>query len=169
MANGLQDVAWDSASSARILFGTIIVPVLKFDVPKEEIKTEKVPRVGEVRPTKRTAGRMEIGDIAVEIELSDYEALILPRMPKHGATLIEFVITCNVKHASVAGSYGMLLDGCRIVSREGPSFAPDEKALVKKLGISVMATWERGRDGVWKCLDLNPKLPSSQAQAAMTF
>jgi hypothetical protein len=49
------------------------------------------------------------------------------------------------------------------------SFEPDEKAIIKKLGVSVMALWEKGDDGVWKCLNPSPTLPSSQAKAAMIF
>lgn len=166
---GIQSVAWDSASSFKMLFGTTTIPGTRCAIPDFEIKTEKVPRLGETLPTKRTVGRAELGDLEVEIELSDYQQIILPRMPMHSGTLVEFVCTCTVKHPSVTGSYGLLLDVCRIVKHPSMAFEPDEKAIRKKIGISVMALWEKGADGIWKCMNPVPTLPSSQAKAAMTF
>jgi len=169
MATGLQSVAWDSASSFKMLFDTTTIPATNVATPDMEIKVEKVARLGEVLPTKRTIGRAELSDLEVEIELSDYTQIILPRQPRHSGTLLEFVCTCTIRHPSVLGSYGLLLDGCRIVKHPSMSFEPDEKAIRKKIGISVMAMWEKGLDGIWKALSPMPTLPSSQAIAAMSF
>lgn len=167
-ANGLNDVTWDSAQSAFFRFGSTKIALTKFEPPKDDIKVEKVPRIGEMRASKRTPGRSEVGDISIELLATDYEAFLLPRMPKHGGTLVEFVITASVYHPSVLGSYGILCDNCRIIGSEGPSFDGSEKALIKKLTISVLDVWEKGRDGIWKTLSLKP-LPSSQAVPLLKF
>lgn len=169
MATGLQSVAWDSATSLKLLFDTTTIPATRASIPDYEIKTEKVARLGEALPTKRTIGRGEIGDLEIEIEALDYTQIILPRMPRHSGTLIEFVVTATISHPSVTGSYGLLLDGCRIVKHPSMAFEPDEKAIRKKIGVSVMHLWEKGSDGIWKTLSPVPTLPSSQAKAAMTF
>lgn len=165
---GLNDCTWDSASSAFFRWGSTKIPLTKFTPAKDEIKTERVRRVGEMRARKRTPGVSELGDIAVELLATDYVQFIIPRMPIHGGTLVEFIITASVYHPSVAGSYGILCDGCRIVGQEGPEFEASEKGLIKKLSISVIDVWEKGSDNKWKTLALKP-LPSSQAVAAMQF
>jgi len=169
MANGLSSVAYDSGSSARFLMGTLIVPVRKLTPPKVETKTDKVRSTGSTLAKKRTIGVVEIGDAVAEIELGYYKDLILPRYGEHGATLIEFVCTLSVKHPSLTGSYAQLYDHCRIVGLEGPEISDDEKALVKKVTISLMNVFEKGDDGKWKCLNFDDAKPSSQAKAAMTF
>ena len=172
MANtnqALQDLTWDSASCVRIVLGSTRVTFTKFSPPKVDTKTEKVARVGEARATKRTPGRVEIADMTAEVLLTDYTSQILPAMNRHGGTLVQFSIIASVKHPSISGSYNTLLDDCRIVSREGPEFDGSEKALIKKLGISVMQVWEKGSDGIWKCSSYEQALPSSQAKALMAF
>ncbi len=168
LPDAIESLAWDSVS-AKLLIGGVTVPALKLGVPKEEIKVELIRRIGEQRPKKRTTGTMELGVLTLEVELGDYTTLVIPRMPIHGGTFVEFVVTLTVTHPNVVGSYGMLFDGGRILTREGPEISPDEKALIKKLGISVMSSHEKGADGKWRCLDLDPKLPSSLARAAMAF
>jgi hypothetical protein len=169
MANGLRDLTWDSASCVRIVIGSTRVVLTKFGLPKVETKTEKPPRIGEARATKRTPGRTEIADVAGEILLTDWTSQILPVMNRHGGNLLQFPIIASVSHPSIAGSYDAMLDDCRIVSQEGPEFDGSEKALMKKLGFSVMQAWERGADGVWKCSSFEAALPSSQARALMQF
>lgn len=165
--NGQQSVTWDGGS-ARAVFGTTRAPFVKFEVPKTEVKTSKPRRLGEMRATVRTPGAIEISDIAAEMLTSDYVKFILPRMPKHGGTLIVFPVTLNRRHPAVEGSYGILMDDCRIVSVE-EGVEPGEKEAIKKIGLSVMNVWERGGDGVWKCLSLEDALPSAQAKALMDF
>ena len=165
--NGLKDLTWDG-SSAFIRFGALKVACLKFDRPKVETKTEKIRRIGEQLPTARTPGATEIADATAEILTTDFATHILPRMPRHGGSLVEFQVTLNRRHRAVIGSYSILLDQCRIISDE-ESIEASEKGAVYKLGISVMNVWEKGADGVWKCKALLPTLPSSAAKALMTF
>jgi hypothetical protein len=169
MTVGLQSVAWSGATGFRLLFDTTTVPATSVTLPDYEVKVEKVRRLGEMLPTKRTVGAAEISVLKVIVEAADYTAIILPRMPQHGGTLIEFVCTCTINHPSVTGSLGLLLDGCRIVKHPGITIEPDEKAIKKELEIDVMAMWEKGLDGKWKALSSVPTMPSSQAKAAMTF
>ncbi len=165
---GLQDATWDSASCAKIRFGAIVVPFMKFTPPKAEVKTEKPARVGEMLAQKRTPGRGEIGDGSGEILLSDYVKFILPRFPRHGGTFVNFVITITVSHPSVNDSYAALYDGCRMTVLEGPELDGSEKALIKKCSISVMNKFEKGADGIWKALN-QLALPSSQAIPLLQF
>ncbi len=165
----LYDLAWDSAECVRIVLGTTRVVFNKFSPPKVEVKTEKVVRVGESRATKRTPGRTEIADMSAEILLTDYSAHIMPRMPRMGGTLVTFPIIAAVKHPSIAGSFNTLLDECRIVSEEGPEMDGSEKALVMKLGISVMQVWHKNADKIWRCLSYETAMPSEAAKALMQF
>jgi len=165
--NGQQSVDNDGGS-AIARFGTTKAPFLKLDEPDVDVKTEKIRRIGEMRATVRTPGAEEIGDLAAEMLLTDYVSIILPRMSKHGGTLIEFPVTLNHRHPAVSGSFSILFDQCRIV-KLGGTIENGEKALIKKLGISVMQVWEKGGDGIWKCLSLEPTLPSVQASALMDF
>jgi hypothetical protein len=128
-----------------------------------------VRRAGGMLADKRTPGVVDIADTSIELLATDYEALVLPRLPRHGGTLVEFVITANVYHPSVLGSFAILCDRARIAKVEGPDFDATEKGLVMKLGVSVMNTWHKGRDGEWKCMALVPTLPSSQAVPLLKF
>ena len=170
MANeqGLQDATWDSAVCAKIRFGSIVVPFIKFTLPKADVKTEKVARVGEMLSQRRTPGRGEIGDASGEILLSDYVSLILPRFPKHGATFVDFVVTVTVSHPIVNGSYAQNLDGCRMIALEGPELDGSEKGLVKKVTISVMNIFEKGSDNQWKALN-QTLAPSAQMVPLLKF
>lgn len=168
MASGLNDVTWDS-TSANIRFGSLKVSVQKLEPSKVEIKTEKLRPVGSALQTRRTPGVAEVADTSAEVLTSDYEALILPRMPVHGGTLVIFQITANHRHVAVAGSYSILLADCRLVSVEGPPLGDGEKGLITKLGISVMRRYDKGRDGIWKTLAYDSRKPSSEAQALMKF
>lgn len=168
-AQGLENVTWDGATSVLIRFGIVKVPVLKITPPKVDIKVDKIGPVGEMLATKRTPGVAEIGDLALELLTSDYEEFVLPRMPKHAGTEIQFVITCTISHPSVKGSLGRLCDGCRIIGLEGPDLERTEKGLITKLPISVMNLWEKGRDGVWKTLVRKSKMTSADAKALMKF
>ena len=166
--NGLSDCTWDSASCAFFRFGSTKIPLLKFTPPKDDVKIDKPRRVGEMRAQKRTPGVSEIGTASIEMLLSDYTSLLLPRMPKHGGTLVEFVVTATVTHPSVKGSYGILCDNGRIIGSEGPEFDGSEKGLIKKLTIDFLDIWEKNEDGIWKTLSLKP-LPSSQAIPLLAF
>ena len=166
--NGLADCTWDSASCAFFRWGSTKITLLKFGVPKDDIKVEKIRPIGAMRATRRTPGTSEVGDASIEMLASDYASLVLPRMPVHAGTDVEFVVTATVTHPSVLGGYGVLCDGCRIIGSEGPDFDGTEKGLVKKLTLSVMNVWERGESGVWKTY-ARLALPSSQAVPLLNF
>jgi hypothetical protein len=167
--NALHDTTWDTAASLALRFGALKVPLVKLSPPKEDVKVEKIREVGNMLATKRTPGIVEVGDGTAELLASVYEALILPRMPKHGGTLTQFVITSTYSHPSVEGALGFLYDRCRIIGEEDPAIESSEKGAIVKLTVSVMERWKKGRDGVWKCLALKPGLPSSTAQALLSF
>ncbi|MGE5200998.1 MAG: hypothetical protein ACM3O6_02925 [Acidobacteriota bacterium] len=165
----LADLAWDSASSVTIFFGTTQIVCTEAQLPDVEIKSEKLHEIGLMLPERRTVGRAEISDFTLKMELSRYSTVILPRMPEHGGTLIEFVVNATIKHPSITGSFGVFLDHCRIIKASGIKLSADEKALVRELTISTMGVFEKGADGKPKSLYVNSKKPSSQLQAAMSF
>jgi hypothetical protein len=84
-AIGLRDMTWDGGS-AFLRFGSTKISVKKFTPPKLEVKVARVKRVGEMLATKRTPGSGEVSDSGVELLLTDYEELILPRLGKHAGT-----------------------------------------------------------------------------------
>ncbi len=165
--NGLDDVTWDS-TSARLRFGITSAPCTKFDRPKVERKREKVLRVGEELASKRTPGIVDIGDVSAEMLATDWVSVVLPRMPAQGWAGIEFTVTLVRKHPSVTGLYSILMDRCSIVSSE-ESVGADEKGAIVKFSLSVMNVFERGADGIWKCMARLPKSTSAQGAALMTF
>jgi hypothetical protein len=167
--NGLADCTWDSGVCAFWRFGSTKVALTKVTPSKAEVKVEKIRPIGAAIATKRTPGIVEIGDANIELLATDYEEIILPRMPIHDGTMTGFVITGTVTHPSVKGSFGIVLDGCRTIVEELPEFDGTEKGLLLKLTISVMNVFRKGRDGKLKALGRMPGLPSSQAVAALSF
>lgn len=169
LPNGLDDVTWDG-SSAIARAGSTKVAFLSFERPKVETKTEKVLRLGEQMASKRTPGKVEVGDASAEMLLTDWYSTWLPRMPRHGGTLLEFPVTMNRRHPAVAGnaSYSFVCQQCRIVGQE-EKIENGEKPATMKLMLSVMAVWEKGGDGIWKCMARIPSLPDSATQALMQF
>lgn len=165
----LHDTTWDTAASLAIRFGTLKAALTKLSPPKEDVKVEKIRMVGDQLATKRTPGIVDVGDGTIEMLATVYEAQILPRLPKHGGTLTQFVITCTYSHPSVEGSLAYLYDRCRIIGTEDPPVEASEKGAIVKLTVSVMEKSVKGRDGVWKSLALKPGLPSSTAKALLSF
>ncbi len=167
--NGLRDATWDSAVSASLRFGSTKVPFTKFEPSEIEIKLEKVRRAGAMLADKRTPGVAELSDGTVELLWTDYEGIVLPRMPENGGTLTEFVILVQLSHPSVLGSAAILLDRVRLVKLGGPTLEASEKALIAKMSYSAMARHDKGSDGKWKALDYRAGRPSSTAVALMKF
>ena len=167
----LDDLTWDSCSSAHVVFGASRVPFQKLEPGKITIKTEKSRRVGEPIATRRTPGAAEVADPTAEMLATDFEAHILPRMPKHGGTLIEFPVLIVLKHPSIAGTLSILLDRCRFLEWDGPSLDGNspEKGLIYKLTMSAMGRMDRGRDGQWKALYYDIRRASKDARALMAF
>lgn len=167
--NGLNDATWDSASSATVRFGSTKIALVKFTPSKIEIKTEKVPRVGESLASKRTPGRAEVSDASGEMLTSDWFTYGLSRMPEQGGTLIELVVLVTFSHPSVTGTGAILHDRCRFTAIEGPDLDGSEKGLITKFTLSCMALYEKGADGKWKSLNRVEGRPSSTAAAILKF
>lgn len=167
--NALHDLTWDSANGVSIVLGTLRVPFQKFSAAKMAVKIDKPATVGEGLPRRRTPGKGELADFPGELLATDYETHILPRMPSHGGTLVEFPILVTIKHPSVAGSLGIIHDDCRIVEVDGPELDGSEKALVYKFMFSAMNRYDKGRDGKWKGLAYDSRRPSAAAVALMKF
>lgn len=167
--NGLNDATWDSASSATVRFGGSKIALVKFTPSKIEVKTEKVPRVGESLAQKRTPGRAEVSDASGEILTTDWFGFVLPRMPEQGGTLTELVVLLTFSHPSVVGSGSILHDRCRFTAIEGPDLDGSEKGLITKFTMSCMARYEKGADNKWKSLNRVEGRPSSTATALLKF
>jgi hypothetical protein len=166
---GLENGAWDGGTCTRLRWGSIAVPCTKITLPKLEIKTEKVRRIGEMLATKRTPGAAELGPLKVSMLAADYKEFVLLRYGKHAGTETEFVLTTTIIHPSVRGSLSRLADHCRIVTIEELSIEASEKALMIDLTIDPMDLWERGDDDVWKTLVRKSTLTSADAQVLLSF
>lgn len=169
MADGLKSLTWDGATCTKILLGTTTVPVQKITLPESTITVEKIRSTGQMRARKRTPGVAEHADLTLVILATYYESIILPRMPLHAGTELEFVVTTTIIHPSVEGSLAVMADQCRIVKVKRPDFEADEKGLLYELGVSTMAVFDKGRDNKWKSIDRDDTKPSAIARAAMTF
>ena len=62
-----------------------------------------------------------------------------------------------------------LAESGRSAAEEGPEMDGSEKALVMKLGISVMQVWHKNADKIWRCLSYETAMPSEAAKALMQF
>lgn len=167
----LQDVTWDSGTSAAIYFGALKVGLTKLSPGKMEVKSEKVRRIGESLARKRTPGAAELGPFGGECLDTDFESQILPRMPLHGGTLVEFNILIRLAHPSVSGSHAIWFPETRVVIFDGPELdgSGAEKGLIMKLGFDAMGRFDKGRDGRWKCLHYDPRRSAADAIAAIPF
>lgn len=166
----LQDGIWGNVN-ATIAMGILRAPFTKFSPGKIEVKVEKVRRVGEALPRKRTVGGAELADSNGEMLANDFEENILNRWGRHGATLIEFGIIVRAAHPAIAGNVSTWLSETRIVSLEGPEVdgSAPEKPLIYKIGFSSMGRFEKGRDNVWKCLYFDPRRPAGEAVPVIPF
>jgi hypothetical protein len=169
--NGLQDLVWDSGTSASLVCGALRCPFTKASPGKITVKREKVRPIGNAIATKRTPGSAEVGDWNAEMMATDFESTILPRMPKHGGSLVEFGALIKLSHPSIAGSLAVWLSETTILEFDGPELdgSSAEKALIYKIQFSSMGRFEKGRDGIWKCLYYDPKRPSADAIPQIPF
>jgi hypothetical protein len=167
----MQDVIWDAGTSASILFGVLRVPLTKLSPGKITVKREKVRRVGESLARKRSPGSAEISDYNGEMLATDFEATLLPRLPQHGGTLVEFPILIRLGHPSVAGSLAVWMSETCITEFDGPELdgSSAEKGLIYKLQFSSMGRFDKGRDNVWKCLYFDPRRRASEAVPTIPF
>ena len=167
----LQDITSDSGTSVAILFGALRMPLTKLSPGKITVKREKIRRVGESIARKRTPGSAEIGDFNGEMLASDFEANLLPRLPEHGGCLVEFPILIRMSQPSLAGSLAVWMDSTCILEFDGPETdgSSAEKPLIYKLQFSAMNRFDKGRDGVWKCLYYDPRRPAAAAIPSIPF
>jgi hypothetical protein len=145
--------------------------MLKLSPGKVTVKRNKVRRVGRPLADKRTVGSAEIGDFNGEILATDFEAQILPRLPAHGGSIVEFGILIKLAHPSIKGSLAVYMSEVSIVEFDGPEIdaSSAEKELIYKLQYSAMGRFDKGRDGVWKCLYFDPRRPARDAIPAIPF
>lgn len=168
---GLQDLTFDAGTSASILFGVLRMPLTKMAPGKVTMKKDKVRRVGESLARKRTPGSAEISDYNGEMLATDFETTLLPRLPQHGGTLVEFPILITLAHPSIAGSLAVWMSETCILEFDGPELdgSSAEKGLIYKLQFSSMGRFDKGRDNVWKCLYYDPRRPAADAVPAIPF
>lgn len=165
----IQQATWDTGVCWSMRWGVTKIPLMKFTAPTFEIKVEKPRRLGEMIGEVSTPGVAEVSNADCEMLLTDYSAVILPRMPAHGGTLIHFVVSKDIRHPTIQGSYSALYDGARIISHGGPDGSGDEKGAIKKLGLMLINAYEKGADGQWKCLAQMSRRPSAELRALMKF
>src|ERR1700683_2901389 len=165
----LDDLVWDSASCvAGVVWGVHRYAFMKLEPPEQEIKVDKPRTLGQMQSTRRTPGVSELKSFKGVMLLTDWRAL-RAKMGKHGGTLIQAPITATIAHPAASGKHVLLMDDSRIIGRKPPPLVGDEKGLETELTIDCMAFWEQGVDGIFKCLNIDARQPSSAAPALGKF
>jgi hypothetical protein len=141
-------------SSARIRFHmSIFGGITKITGIEEKLKQEKVWFLGEQYATARTPGQVEVSDIEVVMSSVGW-ANLLGALPDQFSD-IDFPITCNERHVTLATGYTVLLDEAKIVGTK-QDIEASEKARMVTIPMSIMRIAHKGRDGSRKTLARRP-------------
>lgn len=152
------DIAADGSTAAVHFRKTgIACNKLEWD---EELKKEKVRRIGHQGHAARTEGAYEAKDASVEVEVWIWSHLILPKLPKNGYGNFPFPVKGQFLHPDVAGSYTVLLSSCCIIGEKG-SIEASEKAGMITIPLSVMQVRKRDGRGDWHSLNRIRTQPNS--------
>lgn len=164
----IRNVAFDG-STGRIRFGSLAAGLTKIGTPKEERKCEKIRLIGDPVARIRTPGIWEVGDAEIEMLTSTFAGTILPQLPLHGGSLIDFPITLVDRHPQVVGAYHIVLDRCNFMGNE-ETWENSEKAKLIKLPYSCIEVFRKVGAGQWKSMAWRPSAggPSLAAQALFT-
>jgi hypothetical protein len=153
-------------SSARIrLHMSIFGGIQKITGLEEKLKQEKVWFLGEQYATARTPGQVELSDAEMVMSSVGWSNL-LGALPDQFSD-IDFPITCNERHVTLAFGYTVLLDQVKIIGSK-QDFEASEKARMVTVPISIMRIVHKGRDGSRKTLARRPNVsplvsPAGQA------
>lgn len=146
-------------SLARVRIGAGAIPSTKLTPPKQNIKLEKLARIGEAVKTIRTIGTLDCEGGAVELESAVFAELLIPRMPPNGWTMFEFSIHVVQRHPLVGGPYSAFWNRVRFTGTEEEAIEASEKATRISLPVDVIQIFYAGRDGVFKSLVQQAGLP----------
>jgi hypothetical protein len=156
-----------SGATSKIRVGKSAIPLTKATPPKEAVKQEGVPVIGQMVVTDFTLGLYTCDGASIEMTSATFANKMLPKLPKHGWSGFEFVITIMERHPLVAGKYGAIWDRCTIIGNEAEAYEASEKGRKVVLPLRVVQVFHCGADGVYKSLALNPEEPTPTAAAFM--
>lgn len=162
----IRNVAFDGCTG-RIRFGSLAIGLIKIGKPKEERKSEKIRLIGDPVARIRTPGTWDVGDAEIELLSSTFAGTILPLLPLHGGSLIDFPITLVDRHPQVNGDYHTILDRCNFMGIE-EAIENSEKANTVKLMYSCIEVFRKIGQGQWKSFAWRPSQGSLSAQALFT-
>lgn len=161
-----RNVVYNGATS-RIRIGKKAIPLTKCTPPKEAVKQEGVPTIGQMVVTDFTLGMYTCEGAQIEMTTATFARVLLPLLPKQGWSLFEFVITVLERHPLIAGKYGAIWDRCCIIGGEQEALEASEKGRKIVLPLRVVQVFHQGADGVHKSMALNPEEPTPTAAAFM--
>lgn len=163
--SGVNNIALDG-SSARIRWHlSSFGGITKISSVEEKKKIEKVTFLGEQYATAVTPGIIEISDLEIEMTSLGWSNLLGALPDQFGE--IEFPITANERHVTVAFGYTVCLDRCAILGTK-QEIEASEKARKVTIPMRCMLIHHKGRDGTKKTVGRRPgvsPLASPAAQA----
>jgi hypothetical protein len=164
-AASIKNLALNSAS-VRIRIHLSAFPVTKLKLPDEMVKEEKFAFIGDAYPTARTPGIVEIGEGELETTTVVWKKM-LAVLPDQ-FTEIEFPITANEGHVSLATDYTVRLLRCRILGTKR-EIEVSEKGGRLTVPYSSMLVQHKGDDGNWKTLARRAGLDPSTSPAGQAL
>ncbi len=167
MANATNGLNFDGSSVRLRLSRSALGGIVKLSLPEITLKEEKIVLLGDQSVSVRTPGIMEIGDGALTITQVGWKAW-LAVLPDEWMN-VEFQVTGNQRHATIRGSYGTILDRCRMTKKKPSEWANDEKNATQEITLSCMSVIERGDDGKWKRAARRPGADPKDSPAAQAL
>lgn len=146
-------------SLARIRIGATAIACTKLTPPKQNIKTEKFGRIGEVVQSIRTIGMLGVDGGSIEVESAVFANQLLSALPRNGYTMFEFDVHVVQRHPLVGGPMYAWWHRTRFVGTEEDAIEQSEKATRISLPVDVIQIFYAGPDKVFKSLAPIPGLP----------
>lgn len=151
--NAVNGIVLDGSSARIRLHLSIFGGITKLSGIEEKLKQEKIWFLGEQYATARTPGQVEISDIEVVMSSVGWAALV-GALPDQFSD-IDFPITCNERHVTLATGYTILLDQAKIIGTK-QDIEATEKARLVTIPMSVMRIAHKGSDNTRKTLARRP-------------
>ena len=166
-SNAVNNIALDG-SSGRIRWHLSIFPLTKLSGGGEKKKIEKVNFIGEQYATAVTPGVIEIEDLEAELTTVVWKEMLAAFPDQFGE--IEFPITFNERHVTLATGYTICFDRCSIIGTK-QEIEASEKARKVTLTLRCMLVHHKGADGTKKTMGRRPgvSLLSSPAAQQLGF
>jgi hypothetical protein len=151
--NAVNNIVLDGSSARIYLHLSKFGGITKITGIEEKLKQEKVVFLGEQHATARTPGIVEISDIEIVFSSVGW-ANLLGYLPDQFSD-IDFPITCNERHVTLATGYTVLLDEVKLIGSK-QDFEASEKNRLVTVPASVMRIVHKGAAGGKKTLARRP-------------